>query len=145
MHNAPIVRPPSAFVLLAVVLASSAPAEEGPVVASFPEDVRSLLRAEQAASLPSASAVTQDIGAVSVAPADPAAAAWFAAVGSGAAFAFEDPATDETVVTNSATGGAARLAPEPDYDPNWALLAAGYNVETNADLLPFYDLSLIHI
>ena len=108
-----------------------------------PEDVRVLLRDAQAAALPSSSVVTQDVGAVSVAPATTNAAAWFAAVGDGAALAFEDPATDETVVTNPATGGAARLAPEPDYDPNWALLAAGYNVETNADLLPFYDPSLV--
>ena len=112
-------------------------------VLATPEDVRGLLRDAQAAALPSASVVTQDVGAVSVAPATTNGAAWFAAVGSGAALAFEDPATDETVVTNPATGGAARLAPEPDYDPNWALIAAGYNVETNADLLPFYDPSLV--
>lgn len=117
-------------------------AQSAPVLAT-PEDVRGLLRDAQAAALPSASVVTQDVGAVSVAPATTNAAAWFAAVGSGAALAFEDPATDETVVTNPVTGGAARLAPEPDYDPDWAFLAAGYNVETNADLLPFYDPSLV--
>ena len=97
-------------------------AQSAPVLAT-PEDVRGLLRDAQAAALPSASVVTQDVGAVSVAPATTNAAAWFAAVGDGAALAFEDPATDETVVTNPATGGAARLAPEPDYDPNWALIA----------------------
>ena len=117
-------------------------AQSAPVLAT-PEDVRVLLRDAQAAALPSASVVTQDVGAVSVAPATTNAAAWFSAVGSGPALAFEDPATDETVVTNPATGGAARLAPEPDYDPDWAFLAAGYNVETNADLLPFYDPSLV--
>ena len=118
-------------------------AQSSSSVLTTPEDVRGLLRDAQAAALPSASVVTQDVGAVSVAPATTNAAAWFAAVGDGAALAFEDPATDETVVTNPATGGAARLAPEPDYDPNWAFLAAGYNVETNADLLPFYDPSLV--
>ena len=112
-------------------------------VLATPEDIRGLLRDAQASALPSASVVTQELGAVSVAPATTNDAAWFSAVGSGAALAFEDPATDETVVTNPATGGAARLAPEPDYDPDWALLAAGYNVETNADLLPFYDPSLV--
>ena len=127
----------------AILLCSlSAFADDAPVLSS-PTDVRGLLRDAQAAALPSASVVTQEIGAVTVAPATTNAAAWFAAVGDGAAFAFEDPATDETVVTNPATGGAARLASEPDYDPNWALRAAGYNVETNADLLPFYDPSLV--
>ena len=118
-------------------------AEEPALSFGVPEDVRSPLRDAQATALPSSSVVTQDVGAVSVAPSTTNAAAWFAAVGDGAALAFEDPATDETVVTNPATGGAARLAPEPDYDPNWALIAAGYNVETNADLLPFYDPSLV--
>ena len=127
----------------AILLCSlSAFADDAPVLSS-PADVRALLRDAQAAALPSSSVVTQDVGAVSVAPSTTNAAAWFSAVGSGAALAFEDPATDETVVTNPATGGAARLAPEPDYDPNWAFLAAGYNVETNADLLPFYDPSLV--
>ena len=82
---------------------------------------------------------------MSVAPADADAAAWFAAVGSGAALAFEDPATDETVVTNPVTGGAARVAPEDGYDPIDFFLAAGYNVETNADLLPFYDPCLVTV
>ncbi len=91
-------------------------AEEPALSFGVPEDVRSLLRDAQAAALPSSSVVTQDVGAVSVAPATTNAAAWFAAVGDGAALAFEDPATDETVVTNPVTGGAARLAPEPDYD-----------------------------
>ena len=117
-------------------------AQSAPVLAT-PEDVRGLLRDAQAAALPSASVVTQDVGAVSVAPATTNAAAWFAAVGSGAALAFEDPATDETVVTNPVTGGAARVAPEDGYDPIDFFLAAGYNVETNADLLPFYDPSLV--
>jgi len=118
-------------------------AQSSSSVLATPEDVRGLLRDAQAAALPSASVVTQDVGAVSVAPATTNAAAWFSAVGSGAALAFEDPATDETVVTNPATGSAARIAPEPDYDPDWAFLAAGYNVGTNADLLPFYDPSLV--
>ena len=83
--------------------------------------------------------MTQDLGKVPLSHATTDAAALFAAVGDGAAFAFEDPATSETVLTNPATGGAARLEPEPDYDPNWAFLAAGYNLETNADLIPFYD------
>jgi len=131
-----------AVCFVALLSPFGAAADESPVFA-VPLDVRDLLRDAQAAALPSASVVTQNVGAVSVAPATTNAAVWFAAVGDGESFAFEDPATDETVLTNPATGGAARLAPEPDYDPNWALIAAGYNVETNADLLPFYDPSLV--
>ena len=129
---------------LGVILLSSLSAlANDAAILSSPTDVRDLLRDAQAARLPSPNVVTQDLGAAVVEPADASASAWFSAVGEGAAFAFEDPATDETVVTNPATGGAARLAPEQDYDPNWAFLAAGYNVETNADLLPFYDPSLV--
>lgn len=118
-------------------------AQNASALVAVPGDVRALLRDAQAACLPSASAVTQDVGAVFFAPADPAAAAWFAAVGDGEAFAFEDPATDETVVTNPASGGAARVAPEDGYNPNFFFLVAGYDVVTNADLLPFYDPSLV--
>ena len=120
-------------------------AKDAPASVAVPGDVRALLRDAQAAALPSPSVVTQDVGAVSVVPADPDAAAWFAAVGSGAAFAFEDPATSDTVLTNPVTGGASRLAAEPDYDPNGLFLDAGYDLEENAGLLPFYDPALVSV
>ncbi|MBQ3811018.1 MAG: hypothetical protein II839_09400, partial [Kiritimatiellae bacterium] len=146
MNNSARTRSPRLSAALLPLLFAPVPAllaQDAPAPVAVPGDIRALLRDAQAAALPSASVITQEIGAVSVAPATTNDAAWFAVVGSGAAFAFEDPATDETVVTNPATGGAARLAPEPGYDPNWALLAAGYDVVTNADLLPFYDPSLV--
>ena len=138
-------RLPAALLPLLFLPVPALLAQDGPATVVVPGDVRDLLRDAQAACLPSASSVTQDVGAVSVAPADADAAAWFAAVGSGAALAFEDPATDETVVTNPVTGGAARVAPEDGYDPIDFFLAAGYNVETNADLLPFYDPCLVTV
>ena len=129
---------------LGVILLSSLSAlADDAAILSSPTDVRDLLRDAQAARLPSPNVVTQDLGAAVVEPADASASAWFSAVGEGAALAFEDPATSDTVLTNPATGGAARLAPEPGYDPDWALLAAGYDPDENADLLPFYDPSLV--
>ena len=67
--------------LAALLLLPLAAVADEPLVLSTPEDVRDLLRDAQAALLPSASVVTQDVGAVSVAPATTNAAAWFAAVG----------------------------------------------------------------
>ena len=131
------------LLLAPLLLVAAAVLADDPLVLSSPSDVRDLLRDAQAANLPSPNTVTQDLDAVFVAPADPAAAGWFAAAGPGAAFAFEDSATGDTVLTNPVTGGASRLAPEPDREPNALFLDAGYDPEENADLLPFYDPSLV--
>ena len=85
----------------------SAAAQDVPVIDS-PESFLALLRAEQVAALPAAVAVTQEVGVVSLAPATTNDSAWFAPVGTGPAPAFEDAATRDTVLTNLATGGAAR-------------------------------------
>ena len=127
----------------ATLLASLVALADDAAILSSPTDVRDLLRDAQAARLPSPNVVTQDLGAAVVEPADASASAWFSAVGEGAAFAFEDPTTSDTVLTNPATGGASRLAAEPDYDPNGLFLDAGYDLDENADLLPFYDPSLV--
>ena len=129
----------------ALLLSPLVAAADDPPVLAAPSDVRDLLRDAQEARLPSPNASTQDLGSVSVAPADAASAAWFSAVGDGEAFAFEDPATSDTVLTNPASGGASRLAAEPDYDPNGLFLDTGYDPEENADLLPFYDPSLVTV
>jgi hypothetical protein len=141
MKNIRIERPFLAFG--ATLLASLVALADDAAILSSPTDVRDLLRDAQAARLPSPNVVTQDLGAAVVEPADASASAWFSAVGEGAAFAFEDPATSDTVLTNPATGGASRLAAEPDYDPNGLFLDAGYDLDENADLLPFYDPSLV--
>ena len=136
--------PPRASVwLLSAAFASIASLADDAPVLSSPADVRDLLRDAQSALLPSSSIVTQEIGTVSVVPATTNDAAWFAVVGDGDTLAFEDPATSDTVLTNPATGGAARLAPEPDYDPYVLFLDAGYDPDENAALLPFYDPSLV--
>ena len=141
MKNIRIERPFLAFG--ATLLASLVALADDAAILSSPTDVRDLLRDAQAARLPSPNVVTQDLGAAVVEPADASTSAWFSAVGEGAAFAFEDPATSDTVLTNPATGGASRLAAEPDYDPNGLFLDAGYDLDENADLLPFYDPSLV--
>ena len=125
MKNIRIERPFLAFG--ATLLASLVALADDAAILSSPTDVRDLLRDAQAARLPSPNVVTQDLGAAVVEPADASASAWFSAVGEGAAFAFEDPTTSDTVLTNPATGGASRLAAEPDYDPNGLFLQPAYD------------------
>jgi len=142
-----LLRP--AIPLLAIGAIVSLAQESDPPLGT-PEDVRELLRAVQADSLPSANAVTQEIGSVPFAPQGTNAAAWLEALLPGdppepfAALAWEDASTRDTVVTNTVSGGSARLAPEDDYDPDWiAREVDGVPEEQIPALSPFYDPALV--
>ena len=128
------------------LLVSSALAERDGRVLSTTEEFRTLLRAEQVAALPAVVAVTQEVGEVVFDPATTNDAAWFAPVGTGPALAFEDAVTRDTVLTNPATGGAARLAPEENYDPDWiARQVDGLTDDQISEVAPFYDPALVTI
>ena len=147
MERGPVaqIRRYGAAAALPVFLALPCFALSDPLILSRPEDVRTLVREAQAAALPSATATTQDVGMVSVSPLDARTATWFGAVGPGEAVAFEDSATADTVLTNPVSGGASRLPAEVGYDPFGIFSVAGYDFETNPDLLPFYDPGLVAV
>ena len=58
------------------LVAIASPAQESDPTPGSPEDVRELLRAVQVDSLPSANAVTQDVGSIPFAPQGTNAEAW---------------------------------------------------------------------